>query len=629
MGGIYGCILKHPDSRGVESAALDRMGAALGSSPDAASPRAHSVHLDNLAMGVTESPHRQSAAIAGESSLGHLRIAFYGNLCEIGGVNVTARSGADVAREILAGYSARGESFLAELRGEFALAIADATRGSCLLATDLLRIHPLLVYEDNDRIVFASRMKALVASGLLKSKTLAAEGLIDVVASSMIPSPQSIYREVRKMPPGHTLAYRNGASTVSSYSDLDFLAVDPDDPATLKRRLKELVRESIALRLPADRDSDAVGIFLSGGLDSSTVAGVMASLRGRPVRSFTIGFNEAHFNELEYARIAARAFGTEHHEYVVTPADALTAIPKLLDWFDEPYANASAVPTYFCARLARERGVEVMLAGDGGDELFAGNPWYGSRKIFDYYRMLPRWLGDGLVRPSLRAASRSGIPILRKMERYVERARLSYPDRVASYGLFQVLPLAHLFTPDFLDSLQHPYVPFHATRRLFEAAPARTELDRQLYVDIKLVIGDNDLLKVGRMTEAAGVAVHFPLLDPKLARFAAGIPSNVKMPGTELRSFFKEAYADLLPPETLQKRKHGFGLPIPLWLKTDPGLRDLMRELLLGRPAVERGIFRREAVEDLIRRHEADTTHYYGAVIWNLMMVEYWLREHA
>lgn len=629
MGGIYGCILKHPHNGGVEPAALDRMGAALGLTPDTASPHAHWVHFDNLAIGVTESPHRQSAAIAGERSFGHLRIAFYGNLCEIGGVNVTARTGADLARELLAGYAARGDSFLTELRGEFALAITDSTRGSCLVATDLLRIHPLLVYEDADRIVFGSRMKALIASGLLETRTLAAEGLIDVVASSMIPSPQSIYREVRKLLPGHVLSYRDGASTVSPYSDLDFLAADPADPATLKRRLREIVRESIALRLPADRDSDALGIFLSGGLDSSTVAGVLAGLRGRPVRSFTIGFNEAHFNELEYARIAAKAFATEHHEYVVTPADALAALPKIVDWFDEPYANASAVPTYFCARLAREHGVEVMLAGDGGDELFAGNPWYGSRKIFDYYRVLPRWLGDGLLRPSLRAAARTGIPLLRKAERYVERARLSYPDRLASYGVFQVLPLRHLFTADFLDSLSEPYVPFHATRRLYEAAPARTELDRQLYVDLKLVIGDNDLLKVGRMTEAAGVAVHFPLLDQKLARFAAGIPANVKMPGTELRSFFKEAYAELLPPETLQKRKHGFGLPIPLWLKTDPGLHDLMRELLLGRPAAERGIFRREAVEDLIRRHEADTTHYYGAVIWNLMMVEFWLRRHA
>ena len=629
MGGIYGYLFKRPGTAPVELEALDRMGAALGSAVAPSTPRAHTLRIGCIALGAVESPHRQVTVLQVQEASASVAIAFYGNLCEIGGIDATSFDGARIGRDLLARYAARGESFLDDLRGEFALAIADSARGRLLLATDLLRIHPLLVYEDDERLVFASRMVALGSSGYLRKRTLAAEGLIDVVASSMIPSPGSIYREILKLPPGHTLVHANGASTIACTRDLDFRDDDPGTPAVLSQRLKELVRESISLRLPANRDSDAVGIFLSGGLDSSTVAGVLSGLRSRPVRSFTIGFNEAHFNELEYARIAAKAFGTEHHEYVVTPADTLDALPKILDWFDEPYANASAIPTYFCARLAREHGVEVMLAGDGGDELFAGNPWYGTRRLFDYYGMLPRWLGEGILRPSLRAASRTGFPLLRKAERYVERARMSYPDRLASYGVFQLLPMRELFTADFLDSLPRPYVPFHATRRLYAAAPATTELDRQLYVDLKLVIGDNDLLKVGRMTEAAGVAVRFPLLDSKLARFAAAIPAKVKMPGTELRSFFKRAYSDMLPPETLQKRKHGFGLPIPLWLKTDPGLHELMRDLLLGRPAVERGIFRREAIEDLLRRHEADTAHYYGAVIWNLMMVELWLRKHG
>ena len=628
MGGIYGYIFKHPDTPRSNPDALDRMDAALQSNPSATAPP-RSIQLGNIALGATGAPHRQSAAIRGEGPTASIGIAFYGNLCEIDGANVTARGHAEIASILLSRFAAKGKAFLEGLRGEFVLALCDSASGDCLLATDLLRIHPLLVYEDRDRLVFASRMNALGASGLIQTRTLAPETLIDVVAGSMIPSPKTVHREIQKLPPGHVLSHRNGATTVGSYADLVYDVGDEADPAALARRLKELVRESIALRLPAEADPGVVGVFLSGGLDSSTVAGVLTGIRDRPTRSFTIGFDEAHFNELEYARIAATAFGTEHHEYVVTPSDTLDAIPKLLDWFDEPYANASAVPTYYCARLAREHGVEVLLAGDGGDELFAGNPWYGTRQVFDYYRMLPRWMGDGVLRPSLQAAARTGIPLFQKAARYVERARLSYPDRLASYGVFQLLPLEHLFTPEFLHSLPEPYIPFHATRRHYAAAPARAELDRQLYVDLKLVIGDNDLLKVGRMTEAAGVAVHFPLLDPVLAQFAAGIPAKVKMPGTELRSFFKRAYADLLPAETLKKRKHGFGLPIPLWLKTDAGLHDLMRELLTGRPTVERGMFRPAAIEDLIRRHEADSTHYYGAVIWNLMVIELWLRKHA
>ncbi|HKQ19711.1 MAG TPA: asparagine synthase-related protein [Candidatus Eisenbacteria bacterium] len=628
MGGIYGYIFKHPVTPRSNPDALDRMDAALQSNPSATAPP-RSIQLGNVALGATGAPHRQSAAIRGEGPLASTGIAFYGNLCEIGGVNVTARGHSEIAHLLLSRFAEKGKAFLEGLRGEFVLALCDSSSGECLLAVDLLRVHPLLVYEDRDRLVFASRMNALAASGLVQTRTLAPESLIDVVAGSMIPSPKTVHREIQKLPPGHALSHRDGTTIVGSYADLRYDVGDSADPAALAGRLKELVRESIALRLPAEADPRIVGVFLSGGLDSSTVAGVLSGLRDRPTRSFTIGFDEEHFNELEYARIAATAFGTEHHEYVVTPSDTLDAIPKLLDWFDEPYANASAVPTYYCARLAREHGVEVLLAGDGGDELFAGNPWYGTRQLFDYYRMLPRWMGDGVLRPTLRAAARTGIPLFRKAARYAERARLSYPDRLATYGIFQLLPLEHLFTPEFLHSLPEPYLPFHATRRLYAAAPARAELDRQLYVDLKLVIGDNDLLKVGRMTEAAGVAVHFPLLDPVLAQFAAGIPAKVKMPGTELRSFFKRAYADLLPPETLKKRKHGFGLPIPLWLKTDTGLHDLMRELLTGRPTVERGIFRPAAIEDLIRRHESDSTHYYGAVIWNLMVIELWLRKHA
>ena len=628
MGGIYGYIFKRPVTPASNLDALDRMDAALQSAPSPAAVP-HSILLGNVALGASGAPHRQSAAIRGEGPTASYGIAFYGNLCEIGGVNVTSRGDAEIAGMLLARFAEKGRSSLEDLRGEFVLALCDSSSGACLLATDLLRVHPLFVYEDHDRIVFASRMNALAASGLVQTRTLAPEGLIDVVAGSMIPSPQTIHKETQKLPPGHVLSYRDGTTSIASYRDLVYDAGDSEDPAVLARRLKDLVKESIALRLPASADPGVVGVFLSGGLDSSTVAGVLTSLSDRPTRSFTIGFDEAHFNELEYARIAAKAFGTEHHEYVVTPSDTLDAIPTLLDWFDEPFANASAVPTYYCARLAREHGVEVLLAGDGGDELFAGNPWYGTRQVFDYYRRLPRWLGDGMLRPSLKAAARTGIPIFQKAERYVERARLSYPDRLASYGVFQLLPLAHLFTPEFLHSLPHPYVPFHATRRHYAAAPAQSELDRLLYVDLKLVIGDNDILKVTRMTEAAGIAVHFPLLDPVLAQFAAGIPAKVKMPGTELRSFFKRAYADFLPAETLKKRKHGFGLPIPLWLKTDPGLHDLMRELLTGRPTVERGIFRPAAIEDLIRRHEADSTHYYGAVIWNLMVIELWLRKYA
>jgi asparagine synthase (glutamine-hydrolysing) len=556
-------------------------------------------------------------------------IAIHGDLDRLQGTAVTTLDGASVAGRLLDGLRHQGDRCLEGIAGEFCLAHWDDAEGQLLLATDHFRVHPLFLYEDEDCIVFASRMKALLASGRVQRRTLAPEALIDVVAASFIPSPGTIFREVRKVPPGHAVRWSGGELTIHPYWDLTFADPSTDGPAELARQLKERLREAVALRAPLDEGAGALGVFLSGGIDSSTVAGVLTQVRGGPVRSFSIGFDEPRYNELEFARIAARAFGADHHEYCVTTKDTLEALPAILDWIDEPFANASCVPTYYCARLARDNGVTTMLAGDGGDELFAGNPWYGMRTVFDTYRRIPGFIRNGLIRPAVRAAARTGAPLARKAERYVDRASLSYAERIATYGFFQQMPPAALFTPDFLGSLREPYRSHRATLRHWANAPAHTDLDRQLYVDLKLVIGDNDLIKVTRMTEAAGVAVRFPMLDRHLAEFAARVPARIKMPGKDLRYFFKRSMADLLPPETLQKRKHGFGLPIPVWLRTDPGLRELMHDLVAGPRTLERGIFREAALRDLLARHEADTAHYYGAILWNLMIIELWLRKNA
>jgi asparagine synthase (glutamine-hydrolysing) len=597
--------------------------------PGGAPLEAVCVRNGTAAIGAVGGRHRQTAAVSLASGPSERWVAVHGDVYEIAGKRTRTLDGPALARVLLERLDLRGRAFLAELRGDWSLAIWDGRRGELLIAIDGFRVQPLFVYEDDDCLLFASRLRSLVASGRMRNRTLEPEAIIDVVASSYIASPGTVFREALKVPPGHAGVWRDGRMTLEAYWDLSFLEPEAGSEADLARTLKERFREAVALRVPEDTDPGRLGVFLSGGIDSSTVTGVLTEVTGRPARSFSIGFAEPRFNELEYARLVARAFGSEHHEYSVTPADTADILPVLLEWFDEPFANASAVPTYYCARLAREHGVEVMLAGDGGDELFAGNPWYASPLDYEPYRRLPRWLSEGLLRPSVRAAARTGLPIFGKMERYVERARLSYPDRLATYSLFRQVPLAELFTSDFLGTLARPYVPHRATRRHYGNAPARNDLDRLLYIDLKLVIGDNDLVKVTRMTEAAGVAVRFPVLDGELARFATAVPARVKMPGRDLRTFFKSAYADLLPPETRAKRKHGFGLPIPIWLKTDRRLNDLMHELVLGPATAQRGIFRRQGLEELVRRHAEDTSHYYGPMLWNVMLVELWLRSNA
>ena len=382
----------------------------------------------------------------------------------------------------------------------------------------------------------------------------------------------------------------------------------------------------MSARLTADAGRK-IGAFLSGGIDSSTVTGVMTRLANGPVKCFSIGFGEQRFNEMEYARIAARHFGSEHHEYFVTPQDTFDAIPKLLDSFDEPFANASAIPTYMCAKLALEHGVDVMYAGDGGDELFAGNERYSSQRIFDYYTRLPKALQNFVVKPTVTAlADLTSFNLFVMGKKYIRRASIPLPDRLYSYGLFNVLPMSQLLEGDVLNAIGSGYDPYRPIREHYFKAPAATDLDRQLYVDLKITISDNDIFKVTRMTQAAGVTVRFPFLDHKLAEFAAKIPAKIKMPSRELRVFFKRAYSDLLPQEIIAKTKHGFGLPIPVWLRTDKRLNDMMHELVLGVRTVQRGMFRKKALEELVDRHRTETGSFYGDILWDVMVWELWMR---
>ncbi|MBI4364396.1 MAG: asparagine synthase, partial [Candidatus Latescibacteria bacterium] len=343
------------------------------------------------------------------------------------------------------------------------------------------------------------------------------------------------------------------------------------------------------------------------------------------IKSFSIGFAEQDFNEIRFARIAAHAFRVEHHEHFVTPAEVLEALPVLLAAFDEPFANASAVPAYFCAKLAREHGVDRLFAGDGGDELFAGNERYAVQRLFDDYFRIPAFVRTGVLEPLVAAMDR-GTGVFGRARKYIQRANTPYPERLDMYGFLEEIPMDALFAGEFLEELEGSYDPGSAGHAHYRRARARTELDRQLYVDLKITISDNDLIKVTRSAQAAGVAARFPFLDHHLAEFAATVPAALKMRGRELRTFFKRAYRDLLPRETRMKRKHGFGLPIPVWLRTDRKLNEAMRDLVLSPGGVARGYFRPGALEEIVRRHTGDQTSFYGTLLWNLMTLELWHR---
>ncbi len=628
MSGMCGVVVSNPD-RGVELNRADLF-PMLGALDGPRRTDSAFVHVDLCSMGVQKSHDGLAGVERAGLPTQNVALAFEGSLYNLGELLPGRREGTGALMGIVQLYLKEGLTFVDKLRGDFSLAIWDGREAALYLATDRFRVYPLFYYQDDDKLVFASRIAGILACPLFVKRTINLESLVDVVASSIIPTPKTVFHEIKKMPPGHVLTYRKGAARLTPYWEINFRRTDHSNRADLTRRLRAHMTHSVSIRLATDGASDRIGSFLSGGVDSSTVTGLMTQLAGRPIRSFSIGFEEERFNEMEYSRIAARAFGAEHHEYLVTARDAYDAIPVLLNAFDEPFANASAIPTYFCAKIAKDHGVDVLYAGDGGDELFAGNERYATQRLFEYYGMIAGPVREGVVRPlvyALAALTRSER--IGRVKKYIQRASIPYPDRLFSYGFFKIMPMVALFEDDVLDVIGREYDPYAPIADLYSKAPAETDLDRQLYIDLKLAISDNDLLKVTRMAEAAGVTVRFPFLDHHLAEFAAGIPASIKMKRRQLRSFFKEAYADLLPLETRKKRKHGFGLPIPIWLRTHKGFNEMMRDLVMSPRSLRRGYFRRAVLEELITRHKTDETSFYGAVLWNLMVLELWHRKYV
>jgi asparagine synthase (glutamine-hydrolysing) len=369
MSGICGIVLPDQAVR-PDAADLSAMVRALDVSGNG------DVTVASLGMAVLggQGFSRRTTGIASRQAHGRsVGLVFHGSLYD--GPASSSRDGRqhDPCERILESYLDVGMPFLERLRGDFALALWDGRDETLYLATDRFRVQPLFYRLEQDRFLFASRMRSLAACPAPLSWTVNPEAIVQLVGSSAIPTPHTIFTEVKKLPPGHLLTYQHGTIRLQPYWEISFLHSNGVPERELAQRLRASVHEAVAIRLKTDGSPKRIGTFLSGGVDSSTVTGIMASLTEREVKSFSIGFHETRFDETSYARIAARAFGVEHHELVVTARDTHDVMAPLLEAFDEPFANASAIPTFLCARLAREHGVDILFAGDGGDELFAGN----------------------------------------------------------------------------------------------------------------------------------------------------------------------------------------------------------------------------------------------------------------
>src|SRR5262245_557123 len=403
MNGLWGFVLDDP---GAKAAVSD-----LGRMTVAQEPVSDAIVLGPVALASSGGAHRLAATARRTDSGATLGIAIYGSI-----FNAEEWAGPGAAADLLA--AAVLERFVREgheawngLRGDFAIAIWDGRDESLHLACDPFRIQPLFYYLDAQKLVFGSRMRMVTNHPRPMRLEIDPDSLVDVLTGSVIPTPHTVYREVKKLPPGTALVYRSGTITLRPYWSMRFEPDDKNGVRSLARILRERLADAVSCRLQTDHDGNAFGAFLSGGIDSSTVSGLLTRIAGHPIQTFSIGFGEQRFNEIDYARIAAQAFGANHHEYFVQPSDVLTAIPVLLEAFDEPFANASAIPTYYCAKLARENGVDVLYAGDGGDELFAGNERYAFQRLLDYYHQVPAWIRDPVLVPALSVLARTNAAV--------------------------------------------------------------------------------------------------------------------------------------------------------------------------------------------------------------------------
>ena len=506
----------------------------------------------------------------------------------------------------------------AGVTGDFAVGLHDG-RGRGFMAVDRFAMRTLCWRVIDGQLHFAERADELAA--LPPRAELDPQALFDYLYFHVIPSPRTVWRDVWRLPPGHYGLFEGGRLRVAAYWVPHF--EEPAHPRldTLAGTFRTLLREAVAAQL----DGSKPACFLSGGTDSSTVAGLAGEVSGRRAATFSIGFDAEGYDEMHYARIAAQHFGTEHHEHYVTPAELVRCIPEVAAHDDQPFGNSSVLPAYCCAKMAREAGATRLLAGDGGDELFGGNSRYARQRIFGWWDHLPGALRTGVLEPALMRGPLGRLPVARKGRSYVEQARVPQPERMQMYNLLMRLGTDQVFTPGFLARVDTA-APLRQQREVWHHVQGTGTLNRMLAFDWRYTLAEADLPKVRGSTALAGVSVGFPFLEQALVDFSLRLPAHYKLRGLKLRWFFKEALRDFLPPEIIAKKKQGFGLPFGVWATRHAGLRDFAADSLEG--LAGRGLVEREFTRELMHRRLAEHPGYYGEMVWVLMMLEQWLRAH-
>jgi asparagine synthase (glutamine-hydrolysing) len=515
---------------------------------------------------------------------------------------------------ILHAYEEYGENCVDHLRGMFAFAIWDKRDESLFIARDRVGKKPLFYALAGGNFVFGSELKVLLEHGEI-SREIDHPALDAYLTFGYVPEEFCIFKEVKKLLPGHHLNFKDGRIETKKYWDFHYVTpVEVKSEGEYIERLRHEITEAVRIRLISEVP---LGAFLSGGVDSSSIVGAMAHLSAAPVKTFSIGFNEDSFNELKFARLTAEHFGTEHHEFIVTP-DLVETVDQLVWHFDEPFADSSALPTFMVAKMARDY-VTVVLSGDGGDELFAGYTRYVVDRKRSGFAHLP-----GIIRKGVQTVS-ANLPHGVKGKNYLYNVSLDAVERyIDSVSHFNKIRRKALYSADFQARLNGGFgLAENLYRSFAESVETGNGIDNLLYLDSKTYLPSDILVKVDRMTMAASLEARVPLLDHKLIEFVTGIPAELKMKGLETKYIFKKAMEGIVPHEILYREKQGFGVPINQWINSQ--LRERIHDTLGDAKTEQRGYFDKRYIRTLLDEHHRGRRDHAHS-LWMLWMLELWHR---
>ncbi len=535
------------------------------------------------------------------------------------GHNFATRSDTEVIVHL---YEEEGENFVSQLNGMFAVALWDKKSNFFYLARDRLGIKPLHYWQSDSTLVFSSEIKSILQAGY--QRDLDFDSMSRFFTFEYIPAPQTIFKGIKKLPAGHIMVIHDSKVQIKQYWNVSYdRSIEvTNNEETIKEEIYQRLKESVRKRLISDVP---LGVFLSGGLDSSSITALMSEVTVSQIKTFSIGFKEKSFNELGYAKIVADHFQTDHQEFVVESNLVRELVPKLIGYLDEPLADASIIPSYIISNLA-QKYVTVVLAGEGGDELFAGYDTYKAYQVARFYRKVPKLVRDKLVKNIVNSLPASGKRMSFEFKAKKFISGIDYPPEISNFiwwGAYTPAEKKKLFTADTLEKLsQNPFAPisFHLDNCSAEEAVSRIG-----YLDLKLYLQDDLLVKTDRMSMANSLEIRVPFLDHTFVEYAATIPSSLKLKGLTTKYILKKAMAPYLPPEILNRKKIGFDIPLGVWIRNE--LKDFVTDVLSPKNLNKHRFFNQANIEKLLKEH-FQGVHNHRQLLWPLIIFQFWYNHY-